>query len=273
MEPLDILRADPLDLLFENRNKLYGAYTLRKFYNQRLHISLAVIFSVVILSSFLMYVNFHSLPAFTSPPLVRDWVLEPAPEKPAAPVKPVIPPARTAAPKPPSTVAYTVPVIVDQQTPKPMASMEDLQQQAIDSKTVAGPPDNGEQSLHGTSAGSTTGQNDGPADGSNEVFDRADVMPEFPGGIEALKRFLLKNLRMPENSLEEGSQVKVIARFVVGADGRVRDVEITQAAGARFDAEVRRVISKMPDWKPGVQNHRTVSVYFSLPVNFVTEPN
>ena len=74
---------------------------------------------------------------------------------------------------------------------------------------------------------------------------------------------------MPENNLEEGEQVKVIARFVVGADGRVRDIEIVHPANAEFNAEVKRVIGKMPEWKPGSQNHRNVAVYFNLPVNFV----
>ncbi len=74
---------------------------------------------------------------------------------------------------------------------------------------------------------------------------------------------------MPENSLDAGEQVKVIARFVVGADGRVRDIEITQGAEAVFEKEVKRVIDRMPDWKPGSQNHRNVAVYFTLPVNFV----
>jgi protein TonB len=105
---------------------------------------------------------------------------------------------------------------------------------------------------------------------STEVLESAQVMPEFPGGIEALKRFLLKNLRMPENDLDPGMQVHVIARFVVGADGKVRDVVIIQAAELVFNSEVKRVISKMPDWKPGSQNHRNVAVYFNLPVNFVT---
>jgi protein TonB len=110
------------------------------------------------------------------------------------------------------------------------------------------------------------------ADGEEKketVLGIAEVMPEFPGGTEALKKFLLKNLRMPENNLETGEQVKVIARFVVGADGRVRDIEIIQAADADFNQEVRRVVGKMPDWIPGSQNHRNIAVYFNLPVNFV----
>src|SRR5882757_10343927 len=91
---------------------------------------------------------------------------------------------------------------------------------------------------------------------NRKFLKRAEIMPEFPGGLEALKRFLMKNLRMPENNLEEGAQVQVIARFVVGLDGRVRDIEITRAADAEFNQEVKRVISKMPDWKPCSQNHR-----------------
>ena len=74
---------------------------------------------------------------------------------------------------------------------------------------------------------------------------------------------------MPENNLEEGTHVKVIARFVVGSDGGVRDIEITLPSEPEFNAEVKRVIAKMPDWKPGAQNHRNVAVYFNLPVNFV----
>jgi protein TonB len=112
-------------------------------------------------------------------------------------------------------------------------------------------------------------QNEEPVENKDEVLRIAEVMPEFPGGIEALKRFLIRNLHMPENNLEEGEQVKVIARFVVGADGKVRDIEITLPAEAQFNTEVKRVIAKMPDWKPGSQNHRNVAVYYNLPVNFV----
>jgi periplasmic protein TonB len=80
----------------------------------------------------------------------------------------------------------------------------------------------------------------------------------------------LKNLRMPDNLPEEGTQVKVVARFVVGIDGKVSDIEITKEADAPFNNEVRRVIRKMPDWIPGSQNHHHVAVYFSLPVNFIS---
>jgi periplasmic protein TonB len=118
------------------------------------------------------------------------------------------------------------------------------------------------------SAGSATAQKDS-AEGKPGILEFAEVMPEFPGGVEGLKRFLLKNLHMPDNNLEAGTQVKVLARFVVGADGKVRNIEVTQPVQEMFAVEVKRVILKMPDWKPGVQNHRHVAVYFTLPVNFM----
>lgn len=185
-------------------------------------------------------------------------------------VKPLIPTGRPSVPKPPATTTYFKPVIVpDRIVSEPMPTIEKIETSAIGLKTSAGSPDNGEPSVSGNTAGAATAQHEETFEDKNKVLDIAEIMPEFPGGAEALKRFLIRNLRMPENNLEEGAQVKVIARFVVGADGRVRDIEMSLPADAEFNAEVKRVIGKMPDWKPGSQNHRNVSVYFYLPVNFV----
>ena len=151
----------------------------------------------------------------------------------------------------------------------PIAIAEDLKGAAIGLKTLPGGsyneglPNSENPGIPDTRAGA-------PVETKREVLDFADVMPEFPGGIEALKRYLVRNLRMPESSMEPGTTVHVIARFVVGEDGKVRDIEIIKEADAVFNIEVKRVISKMPDWKPGSQNHRNVAVYFNLPVNFVS---
>jgi len=268
MEPLAILHADPLDLLFENRNKLYGAYPLRKYYHQRLLLSMGIIMSLVVLISFTSLYPDSSSPLMQKHPEAPDITIRDINLR--QEIKPLIPPARPAVPKPPATIAYSKPVIVaDRNVPEPMPTIEKIETSAIGSKTIAGLPDNGEPPVSGNTMGATTTHNAETDENKNEVLKIAEIMPEFPGGTEALKRFLLRNLRMPENNLEEGAQVKVIARFVVGADGRVRDIEITLPADAEFNAEVKRVITKMPDWKPGSQNHRNVAVYFNLPVNFV----
>ena len=173
--------------------------------------------------------------------------------------------------RPVATTQLTPPLVVkDQPVPQPMATVDDLKNADIGLKTTKGDtrPGTAKGNMNGT--GSPNCGIDS-ADTKEEIFDRAELMPEFPGGADALKRFLLKNLRMPPNELEFGTQVRVIARFVVGSDGRVRDIEIVQAADPEFNTEVKRVISKMPDWKPGEQNHRTVAVYFNLPVNFVVQ--
>ena len=95
---------------------------------------------------------------------------------------------------------------------------------------------------------------------------KAEVMPEFPGGMEAFKKFMLRNLRQPD--LSEGEKVVVRVQFVVDADGSIKNMNILQSGGG-LDSEVIRVVGKMPKWKPGVQNGRFVAVYFTLPVTFL----
>src|SRR5664279_5682691 len=161
MEPLAILRADPLDLLFENRNKSYGAYPLRKYYNQRLLISMGIILSLVVAASFAFLYNNQNA-GIISKPLIPDTVIEGILNEP--PPKPVIPTARPAAPKPPASVQFTTPVIVaTQKDPEPMATVDKLQTNAIGLKTTAGEPDN-ELHGNGTSAVVTPGKTDEPVE-------------------------------------------------------------------------------------------------------------
>ncbi len=268
MEPIDMLYADPLDIVFENRNKLYGAYPLRKFYAQRLYISMTITFSAVILCS-VLYFYFHSGSTIKMISPIPDTYIKPVDLTPSP--KSVSPPARPSMPKPPvATVPNTIPLIVPPDKPiKPIATVAELNNNMFGVKTLAGNQNDGITENDNIKSDGVT-QAAGPVEPMPEVLRTAEVMPEFPGGIEGLKRYLNRNLRMPESSLEPGSIVHVVARFVVGADGRVSDIEIIQLADAVFNMEVKRVISKMPDWKPGSQNQRNVAVYFDLPVNFVS---
>jgi protein TonB len=269
MEPLTILRADPLDLLFENRNKAYGAYPLRKYYAMRLLISLGIVISGVVLISFI-YLHFRGLEVLRSKRDVQAEVTLISVDQ-IQPVKPRAPPSRPTEPKPPATAEFLTPVIVsDPPAGSVIATLEDLDNHDIGLLTSQGELGRDQQPGGGDGSGVTANATDS-TENNPEIFEHPERMPEFPGGPEALKQFLQRNLRMPENNLEAGTQVKVIARFVVGPDGRVRDVETNQAADEIFNREVRRVILKMPEWKPGMQHNRNVAVYFSLPVNFVAE--
>jgi periplasmic protein TonB len=94
------------------------------------------------------------------------------------------------------------------------------------------------------------------------------AQPEFPGGPEALMRFLSRHLNTPEE-LESGQKKMVRARFKVDRDGTISLVEIEQSAGNSFDKEVIRVCKKMPRWKPAVQNGVPVPISYVLPVTFL----
>jgi protein TonB len=96
----------------------------------------------------------------------------------------------------------------------------------------------------------------------------AEVMPSYPGGLEALKRFLERNLNNPQD-LQEGQMVSVKIRFIVGYDGKLKGFETVEDGGEAFNKEVIRVLKKMKDWIPGKSNGENVSVYYIIPVKFV----
>jgi protein TonB len=272
MEPIDMLQAVPLDILFENRNKSYGAYPLRKYYAQRLYISTGFTLSLVALISFL-YVAFQTKTGINKLGVATFCLLLPDINLNKIDLtlqKPIPPAFKRSIPRPPvATIAETPPLIIrDNKSIPPIATIEDLKEASIGVKTLAGGVDNVGAQNNGNSPGNDI-KAGAPVETRHEVLNVAEFMPEFPGGIEALKRYLERNLHMPESSMEPGTTVHVIARFVVGENGKVRDIEIIKEADAVFNIEVKRVISKMPDWKPGIQNHRNVAVYFNLPVNFV----
>ena len=94
-------------------------------------------------------------------------------------------------------------------------------------------------------------------------------MPEFPGGQQALFKFLSENVKYPVIAQENGIQGRVICQFVVNRDGSIVDVEVVRSAGdASLDKEAVRVIKSMPKWKPGKQRGKAVRVKYTLPVNF-----
>jgi len=268
MEPLTILRADPLDLLFENRNKAYGAYKLRKYYPRRLLISMGLMMGLSGITVF-----FFMLPAMNTiyhpkpetPDIIPISLTEQPPKPPQA-IKPYTP-----APRPPASVNDAVPVIVrDVRDLKPIPTVAELQSAAIGIIDQPGGPETGETPGGGNGNSSADPAAETVPDESF-ITDHPEVMPAFPGGMEGLRRFLMKNLRSPEGGSDEQTAVRVVARFVVGADGKVTAAEIVGPGAPEFNKEVLRVISKMPDWTPGSQNHRHVAVYYSLPVVFQTE--
>lgn len=101
-----------------------------------------------------------------------------------------------------------------------------------------------------------------------EIFQVVEAMPEFPGGMAELMKYLQKSIKYPSISQENGVQGRVIVQFVVNKDGSIVDPVVIRSVDPYLDKEALRVVKAMPKWKPGEQRGKTVRVKFTLPVQF-----
>jgi periplasmic protein TonB len=261
-----ILRSDVLDIVFENRNKQYGAYTLRKEYNQRLYKSLGIMLGMVLLLFVWNYWqnNFRAAGASHFIQDSADTVKLIAVQIPNDP-----PPPEIKAPKVATIANPPYKIVPDNVAPDPVPTLDELENAVISDFTSPGEPpayDN-QPSGNTTDAAPAAAPMQAPAP-EPDILVVAEVMPEFPGGVSALLRFLSRNLEVPEGSIDAGQRVKVPVKFVVAKDGNLTNVEFQDEASEAFKKEIKRVLNKMPKWNPGSQNGKTVSVYFTIPIIF-----
>ncbi|MBQ0153554.1 MAG: TonB family protein [Bacteroidales bacterium] len=102
----------------------------------------------------------------------------------------------------------------------------------------------------------------------NVVFVIVEKQPEFPGGTQAMMKYLSENIKYPMIAQENGIQGRVICQFVVNKDGSIVDIQVVRSVDPSLDKEAIRVIKSMPKWKPGMQRGKAVRVKFTLPVVF-----
>lgn len=100
------------------------------------------------------------------------------------------------------------------------------------------------------------------------VFDVVEVMPQFPGGQIAMLKYIMENMKYPEQAMKEGIQGRVAVRFIVEKDGSISDVKPILSVHPLLNKEAVRVVKSMPKWTPGKQNGKPVRVRFNLPVMF-----
>jgi periplasmic protein TonB len=105
----------------------------------------------------------------------------------------------------------------------------------------------------------------------NFIFERPEVLPEFPGGLAALYQYLGKNIKYPRQAQELHIQGTVFISFVVERDGRVTQINLLRGIGGGCDEEAIRVVQNMPPWSPGKMGTQTVRASFTLPVRFLLQ--
>lgn len=100
------------------------------------------------------------------------------------------------------------------------------------------------------------------------VFDVVEVMPQYPGGPIAMLKYIMENIKYPEQAMKEGIQGRVTVRFIVEKDGSISDVKPVLSVHPLLNKEAVRVVKSMPKWSPGKHNGKPVRVRFNLPVMF-----
>ncbi len=252
---LDIFTNLWLNIVFEGRNKSYGAYELRKE-NPKTSVKALVIGTVVftLLVSAPLIASF--LPDFKEDEMDRNIKVTlnkiKQPEKPKENLPPPPPP-----PPKVDQVKFVKPVVakaeeVTEEPPK----VEEIKDKKIGAETIKGDPD---AELTVEPVGN------GPVEEDNTVYSSAglEVQPEFPGGMSGFYKYVAKNYTYPEGEEING---KVLVSFVVEKDGSLTDIKVIRDLGYGTGAEAIRVLKKMPRWSPGEQNGRKVRCTYNLPI-------
>jgi protein TonB len=271
MESSTILTADVLDIIFEGRNKEYGAYQLRRTYNKRLWVSIAVMLSVILL----LCIGFvfaggkkEKLTTFIIPP---DLELEKIERERA--VEPPPPPPPPKQPEPPKVemAKFTPPKIVrdeevkEDEKPPEMAKLEETkiglanQDGLKDEGIVAPPVEDGDR---GVIEAPKKEEEDW-----KKVFTKVEIESEYPGGPSAWQRFLKRNLGFPQEAIDNQIQGPVVVQFIVDTEGNVSNV-VAISGPEELRPEAIRVIKKSGKWTPAIQNGRQVKSYKTQSILF-----
>ena len=258
---LDIIKNQWLDIVFEGRNKIYGAYELRKA-NGKTTVKALIIGSLIFSAAVAAPLIASFLPESEEEVVNNDIKiatvkLPPKKEE----IKPNQPPPPPPPPKV-DQVKFVKPVVakaneITEDPPK----IVDLKDKKVGNETIKGDPDAVLTVDEPVGKGPVTEiiQED------NNVYNTAgiEVKPDFPGGIEKFYKFVGNNYKTPE---EEGLKGKVYVTFVVEKDGSLTDIKVLRDIGYGTGAEAIRVLKKCPKWTPGEQNGKKVRVLYSLPI-------
>jgi periplasmic protein TonB len=255
--PTSLERAE---LVFQNRNKEYGAYEIRRSYEKTAAKALIIsiiAFSILVSIPVLVKLLGKGEKIDTSRPVeVNVELMEPPPlDKNEPPPPPPPPPPPTI-----ETVKFTPPKVVDEEI-------------------IDEPPPPPQEKLSETNVGVVTQEGDEGAvelppepvvedPGDNQIYTFVQEFPTFPGGEGAMAAYLRKHINYPPIARENNIQGKVFINFVVDKEGNIKDVKVLRGIGYGCDEEAVRVVKQMPPWKPGKQNGRSVPVSLNVPINF-----
>lgn len=248
------------DIVFERRNKDYGAYINRKNYSKYVLIALGITVTVLILvlAAPAIAKLLKSARGSEEPKLRETTISLDQPP----PITPQPPPPDVRIPPPVKTIIKFLPPKVTEKEvveEEEMPTIEEIKENETGATAVEGTGD----VVFDEPAPVVAAESD-----DDKVFYAVEQQAEFPGGFAAMNKFLSKNIKYPASAKRMGVEGKVFVKFIVDKEGAISSIEVIKGINADLDKEAVRVIKLMPPWKPGKQNGRSVKSQFVLPVYF-----
>lgn len=276
MAKIDLYDPKWVDMVFDGKNKSYGAFQLRKGTSSRNIKSLIIlVIAAALVGGFLAWKVIEQKQAEQQAAYMEAMELsklqkEAKKQEKKQVVKPKVEPKKEI-PVARQTQKFTAPVIKKDELVKEenqIKQMDKLDDKvAVGTENHEGTKDRNVEAVRNDIAVNTPP----PApkeEVTNKVFDVVEVMPSFPGGQGALMSYLSSHTKYPVVAQENGVQGRVTVSFVVERDGSITDVHVVRSVDPSLDREAARVISSMPNWQPGKQNGSAVRVKFNVPVQF-----
>lgn len=276
MAKIDLYDPKWVDMVFDGKNKSYGAFQLRKGTSGRNIKSLIIlVIAAALVGGFLAWKVIEQKQAEQQAAYMEAMELsklqkEAKKQEKKEVIKPKVEPKKEI-PVARQTQKFTAPVIKKDELVKEenqIKQMDKLDDKvAVGTENHEGTKDRNVEAVRNDIAVNTPP----PApkeEVTNKVFDVVEVMPSFPGGQGALLSYLSSHVKYPVVAQENGVQGRVTVSFVVERDGSITDVHVVRSVDPSLDREAARVISSMPNWQPGKQNGSAVRVKFNVPVQF-----
>lgn len=267
MAKVDLSSSEWCDLIFADKNKAYGAYKMRENSPKRHNIAVILVIVIALIG--------FSIPALIkmATPKQKEVMTEVTtlsqldePEVKQEEMKRVEP----VAPPPPalkSSIKFTAPVIKKDEEVRDEDEIKSQQELTQTKVTISIADVKGNDEANGKDIADLK-QVVTQAVEEEKVFDMVEQMPQFPGGQTELMKWIGEHLKYPTIAQENGVQGRVTCQFVVGKDGKVREVTVLKTLDPYCDKEAVRVIMAMPNWIPGKQNGKAVSVKYTVPITF-----
>ncbi len=244
------------DIVFESRNKEYGAYRLRKKYSRNVLIALLIGIIIIGTAVITPYLNAK---AAENRSKRAERMVELKMENLDQPAETVVPPPPP--PPPPQDVVqqakYVPPVVVDSVKPEEQVQLMTADEAVVEvqNEDVVEVIEEVKEEVQEEEA-------------EPEPFVVVEEMPMFPGGDAALLTYIADHTNYPEVAKENNIQGRVIVRFCVTAKGGVSQVSVLKGVDPELDEEAKRVVSTLPAFKPGKQGGKPVPVWYMVPITF-----